>query len=56
MSGRTLRRLPMLAHARHLGMGARLGTRVKVDRWLAAMATTIEEEAVQLDHMVVDSV
>ena len=46
----------MLAHARHLGMGARLGTRVKVDRWLAAMATTIEEEAVQLNHVAVDLV
>lgn len=46
MSGRSLRRLPVLAHARHIGASASLGTRASsIDVWLDAMAKVVEGES-----------
>ncbi|KAG8930884.1 hypothetical protein FRC01_002134 [Tulasnella sp. 417] len=46
MSGRTLRRLPVLAHARHIGASASLGSRASgIEVWLDAMAKVVEEES-----------
>lgn len=50
MSGRSLRRLPVLAHARYIGMSAltpgyeSVGS--DVDVWLAAMKKAVDEEVV----------
>ena len=60
MSGRTLRRLPVLAHARHIGIssggsaqGAGTGVRMKV--WLRAMVKTVKEEGEQMTKIDRDS-
>ncbi|KIO30216.1 hypothetical protein M407DRAFT_69382 [Tulasnella calospora MUT 4182] len=46
MSGRTLRRLPVLAHARHIGASASLGSRASgIEVWLDAMVKVVEEES-----------
>ncbi|KAF8338971.1 thyroid receptor-interacting protein 13 [Cantharellus anzutake] len=48
MSGRSLRRLPVLAHARHIGMSALISDcgepGLDVDLWLAAMKKIVDEE------------
>jgi len=60
MSGRTLRRLPVLAHARHIGLHAqggggkkkKGGSRMpKMEVWLEAMEKCVEEEGNELDKV-----
>ncbi|GAA5845714.1 hypothetical protein JCM3766R1_001146 [Sporobolomyces carnicolor] len=61
MSGRTLRRLPVLAHARHIGLhavaprsgpGRKNRSRMpKMEVWLEAMDKCVEEEGVELDKV-----
>ncbi|GAA5897625.1 Pch2p [Sporobolomyces salmoneus] len=57
MSGRTLRRLPVLAHARHIGLhGATSSSRSKsrmpkMEVWLEAMEKCVEEEGKELDKV-----
>ncbi|ORY89054.1 P-loop containing nucleoside triphosphate hydrolase protein [Leucosporidium creatinivorum] len=46
-SGRTLRRLPVLAHARHLGLSSSIssaGQGTRMEQWLEAMRKCVEEE------------
>lgn len=48
MSGRSLRRLPVLAHARHIGVSAASlssGGASDVEVWLKAMELVVENEA-----------
>ncbi|KAG8969984.1 hypothetical protein FRC03_012437 [Tulasnella sp. 419] len=45
MSGRSLRRLPVLAHARYIGTQARHGLSSDVEVWLDAMTKVVSEEA-----------
>lgn len=46
MSGRSLRRLPVLAHARHIGVSASAnGVASEVEVWLQAMGLVVEQEA-----------
>ncbi|CEQ40738.1 SPOSA6832_02382 [Sporobolomyces salmonicolor] len=50
MSGRTLRRLPVLAHARHIGVT--YGTRrPRMEVWLDAMRKCVEEEGRELEKV-----
>ncbi|GAA5858012.1 hypothetical protein JCM5353_008163 [Sporobolomyces roseus] len=57
MSGRTLRRLPVLAHARHIGLHAQGGKKKggsrmpKMEIWLEAMEKCVEEEGNELDKV-----
>ncbi|GAA5959456.1 hypothetical protein JCM3765_002332 [Sporobolomyces pararoseus] len=59
MSGRTLRRLPVLAHARHIGLHAaasstRRGAKSRMPQmevWLEAMQRCVEEEGKELDKV-----
>lgn len=45
MSGRSLRRLPVLAHARHIGLSASDGgTASDVEVWLRAMELVVDQE------------
>lgn len=48
MSGRTLRRLPVLAHAKHIGMTTH---KPKMEVWLRAMAASVKEEGEQMDKV-----
>lgn len=56
MSGRLLRRLPVLAHARHIGMSASAGSssssssggKPSMETWLEAMEKCVVEEGEQL--------
>lgn len=43
LSGRTLRRLPVLAHAKHIG-----GNRATLEHWIEGMIKTVKEEGDQL--------
>jgi hypothetical protein len=46
MSGRSLRRLPVLAHARHIGVSAAShGAASNVEVWLRAMELVVDQEA-----------
>lgn len=45
MSGRSLRRLPVLAHARHIGMTPRHARASDVEVWLDAMNKVVAEES-----------
>jgi hypothetical protein len=47
MSGRFLRRLPILAHARHLV--AKGSGRLPVASWLTAMGLVVQEEVKQME-------
>lgn len=54
MSGRTLRRLPVLAHARHIGMsgsGGGRGGKLGMERWLEAMVKCVGEEEEQMGRI-----
>lgn len=53
MSGRLLRRLPVLAHARHIGMGG--SKRPKMQVWLDAMTKCVREEGRQMDKVLEDT-
>jgi hypothetical protein len=44
MSGRTLRRLPVLAHARHMAITAANSKPSEVEVWLAAMERVVAEQ------------
>lgn len=44
MSGRTLRRLPVLAHSKYI----RSQSKVSLEVWIEAMITTVKEEGEQL--------
>jgi len=44
MSGRSLRRLPVLAHARYIGASALGGRATDIEVWLAAMTKVVEEQ------------
>lgn len=46
MSGRTLRRLPVLAHARYIGMTL---TSPPIEVWLEAMSKAVKEEGEQME-------
>lgn len=46
MSGRTLRRLPVLAHARYIGMSL---NSPPMEVWLEAMSKAVKEESDQMD-------
>lgn len=45
MSGRTLRRLPVLAHARHIGVSSVGGRASSVEVWLKALGKVVQEES-----------
>ena len=48
MSGRSLRRLPILAHARHIGLSPVLtsaSATSDVETWLGAMKLVVQQEA-----------
>ncbi|KAF8318232.1 hypothetical protein DL93DRAFT_2076248 [Clavulina sp. PMI_390] len=46
MSGRSLRRLPVLAHARHIGVSSTAHAAVSdVEVWLKAMELVVDQEA-----------
>lgn len=53
MSGRTLRRLPVLSHARHLGMTSTstASIPVKMWKWLKAMEKCVLEEGEQMEKI-----
>jgi hypothetical protein len=51
MSGRTLRRLPVLAHARHISLSALPdvgGKATKLEVWIRAMDKVVDEERVAM--------
>lgn len=50
LSGRTLRRLPVLAHARHLSL-AYAGARPRLEKWLDAMRLCVEEEGREMEKV-----
>ena len=52
MSGRTLRRLPVLAHARYLSLGAKAGARLEVRYWLDAMLKIVADDAREMSRIV----
>jgi hypothetical protein len=51
MSGRTLRRLPVLAHARHMSNAAPGTGPIKMRIWLEAMKKSVQEEGDQMDKI-----
>ncbi|GAA5823877.1 hypothetical protein JCM11251_003328 [Rhodosporidiobolus azoricus] len=53
LSGRTLRRLPVLAHARHLSSSSSLGaaSRPRLEKWLEAMVKCVEEEGREMEKV-----
>ncbi|GAA5893987.1 hypothetical protein JCM6882_007951 [Rhodosporidiobolus microsporus] len=53
LSGRTLRRLPVLAHARHLSSSsfASSGLRPRLEKWLDAMKRCVEEEGREMEKV-----
>ncbi|BGP42320.1 hypothetical protein JCM10449v2_006325 [Rhodotorula kratochvilovae] len=51
LSGRTLRRLPVLAHARHIAVSYASSARPKLEVWLEAMRKTVEEEGREMDKV-----
>ncbi|GAA6013615.1 hypothetical protein JCM10207_004791 [Rhodosporidiobolus poonsookiae] len=51
LSGRTLRRLPVLAHARHLSQAFGSASRPRLEKWLEAMQRTVEEEGREMDKV-----
>lgn len=51
MSGRTLRRLPVLAHARHIALSSlpdEGGRAAKLSTWIRAMEKVVKEENVAI--------
>ncbi|TNY17990.1 thyroid receptor-interacting protein 13 [Rhodotorula diobovata] len=51
LSGRTLRRLPVLAHARHIAVAYASSARPRLATWLEAMRKTVEEEGREMDKV-----
>ncbi|KPV73534.1 uncharacterized protein RHOBADRAFT_38097 [Rhodotorula graminis WP1] len=51
LSGRTLRRLPVLAHARHIAVSFASSARPRLATWLEAMRKTVEEEGREMDRV-----
>ncbi|BGP18675.1 hypothetical protein JCM10213v2_006741 [Rhodosporidiobolus nylandii] len=52
LSGRTLRRLPVLAHARHLSLSSfSSGRRAPLEKWLDAMCKCVEEEGREMERV-----
>ena len=47
LSGRSLRRLPVLSHARYIGMTS--GSASDVEVWLKAMSKCVEDEGKQME-------
>ncbi|TKA52078.1 hypothetical protein B0A53_04738 [Rhodotorula sp. CCFEE 5036] len=51
LSGRTLRRLPVLAHARHIAMSYDATVRPKLETWIEAMRKCAAEDNVELEKV-----
>ncbi|GAA5842023.1 hypothetical protein JCM9279_002758 [Rhodotorula babjevae] len=51
LSGRTLRRLPVLAHARHIAVSFASSARPRLATWLEAIRKTVEEEGKEMDRV-----
>lgn len=51
LSGRSLRRLPVLAHARHIGSHFAFGPKPKLEVWINAMRRCVEEEGKEMDRV-----
>ncbi|GAA5856603.1 hypothetical protein JCM8547_005885 [Rhodosporidiobolus lusitaniae] len=53
LSGRTLRRLPVLAHARHLSLSTSFSSasRPRLQKWLDAMQKCVEEEGREMERV-----
>ncbi|GAA5954754.1 hypothetical protein JCM8115_005518 [Rhodotorula mucilaginosa] len=51
LSGRTLRRLPVLAHARHIAMSYDATVRPKLETWIEAMRKCVAEDNVELEKV-----
>lgn len=51
LSGRTLRRLPVLAHARHIAMSYDATARPKLETWIEAMRKCAAEDNVELEKV-----
>ncbi|BGP26603.1 thyroid receptor-interacting protein 13 [Rhodotorula toruloides] len=51
LSGRTLRRLPVLAHARHISSSFASSARPRLETWLDAIRTCIEEEGKEMQKI-----
>lgn len=52
MSGRSLRRLPVLAHARHIGINTTDEMHQSpVEDWIEAMQRVVEEEGEQMNRL-----
>ncbi|GAA6016077.1 hypothetical protein JCM8202_005403 [Rhodotorula sphaerocarpa] len=51
LSGRTLRRLPVLAHARHIGSRLASIARPKLESWIVAMRKCVQEEGKEMDRV-----
>ncbi|KAK4050831.1 hypothetical protein OIV83_003253 [Microbotryomycetes sp. JL201] len=49
MSGRTLRRLPVIAHANHI----KTHSRVSLETWIEAMMKAVVDERSQMDKVFV---
>jgi hypothetical protein len=48
MSGRTLRRLPVLAHAKYIGMRT---NKVGLESWLGAMEKCMKDQEVDMEKV-----
>ncbi|BGP10258.1 hypothetical protein JCM10049v2_006141 [Rhodotorula toruloides] len=51
LSGRTLRRLPVLAHARHISSSFASSARPRLETWLEAMCKCVEEEGKEMEKI-----
>lgn len=51
LSGRTLRRLPVLAHARHIGSRLASIARPKLESWIVAMRKCVQSEGKEMDRV-----
>jgi hypothetical protein len=54
MSGRTLRRLPVLAHARHISLSAMPdvgGKATRLETWIGAMEKVVDEERIAMQSV-----
>ncbi|GJN92359.1 hypothetical protein Rhopal_005389-T1 [Rhodotorula paludigena] len=51
LSGRTLRRLPVLAHARHIATSFASAARPRLQTWLEAMRRVVDEEGREMDKV-----
>lgn len=51
MSGRTLRRLPVLAHARYISHSGSGSAKPSMETWLKAIAKCVEDEGAELEKV-----